>query len=285
MILDNIWVINMDKSKDRLQNITNNFNSLNIKFNRFSAVDGKKINDEELDNKITNLCKNLLCNRGIVGCAESHKTLWRQLVNDKNTNYYMILEDDVVLDKKSIEIINKLEPKISEFNIDYISLYCINLGCGFNKVEFVIDDYKFGKPLFPLQTCGYIITKNGASKLLNDLGKTDYHIDVEIALNNYKNNFNYFTSDKNIISVNEKNETTIGNNEKCITNKVLKNIGLDYYSWLLNTPIFTVRMTYVINGMLILLILLLILNKKKINSEILFWFIVLELFLLHTDYF
>ncbi len=284
MILENIWVINMDKSKDRLDKVNKNLTDLGLKFNRFRAVDGSKIIKNEIDNKITFLCKNLLCNKGIIGCAESHKQLWEQLTNTKNTDYYLVLEDDTMLTNESVEIIKKLEPKLSKYDVDYLSLYCVNIGCGFNKTEFEIDDYKFGKPFFPLQTCGYIISKKGAQKLLKQIGKTGYHIDFEIAINNFKNDFNYYTSNKNIIKIREEDESTIGNNNKCITNRVMDNLGLEYYSWLLNVPIFTIRMTYVINAMLILLIFILILNNKKIKSTILFWFIILELFLLHSNY-
>ncbi len=65
----------------------------------------------------------------------------------------------------------------------------------------------------------------------------------------------------------------------------MDSFGLNYYSWLLNVPIFTIKMTYIINGMLILLIFLLIINNKKIKSDILFWFIILELFILNSSYF
>jgi glycosyl transferase family 25 len=283
MILENIWIINMDKSKDRLEKINKNLTELGIKFNRFRAIDGSKINKKELNNKVTFLCKNFLCNTGIIGCAESHKQLWKQLLSEKNTEHYLVLEDDVVLTNDSVKIINKLEPKLSLYDIDFLNLYCVMPGSGFNKTEFEIDDYKFGKPFFPLQTCGYIISKKGAAKLLQHIEKTTYHIDVEIAIFNLKNNLNYFTSNKNIIKIRE-DYTTIGNNNKCMTFSLLDNIGLCYYSWLLNVPVFTIKMTYAVNSVLILLFFLLILNHNKIKSDLLFWLIILELLLLHYVY-
>lgn len=284
MLLNNIWVINMDKSKDRLDKINKNFKSLGLSFNRFTAIDGKTLSSEQLDKISTKACRNILCNRGIIGCAESHKTLWKQLLNDKNTDYYLVLEDDVELSNKSVDIIKKLEPKISEYSIDYLNLYCVNIGCGIIKTKFKIDDFEFGKPRFPLTTTGYIITKTGAKKLLEQLGKTDYHIDFEIALNQLKNNFNYYTSNESIVDVSSE-ETTIGSNTKGITINLLNNAGLDYYTWLIEVPIFTIKMVYVINIWLIILIIMLIINQKKINSDILLWFIILELFVLHLGYF
>lgn len=284
MILNNIWVINMDKSKDRLEHITKNLNSLGLKFNRFSAVNGKELKEKEIDKVATPLCTNLLCNPGIIGCAQSHKKIWQKLVKDDKTDYYLILEDDASLSKKSVEIIKKLEPKITQHSIDFISLYCNNTGCGFAKTEFKIDDYEFGKPIFPLCTAGYIITKKGAQKLLDDLEKTNYHIDVEISLTQIKGYLNYYTSNKPVITVTD-DETTLGKPNNTVTSNILKWFGLNYYVWVLTIPIFTIKMQYTINLMLLLLIGLLLINYKFIKSKFLFWFVVLEIVLIHTSYF
>ena len=136
MLLNNIWVVNMDKSTDRLEKIKNNLDKLGLGFNRFSAVYGKELSKEQVDLVATPLCKNLLCNYGIVGCAQSHKELWKQLVQDDKTNYYLILEDDALMTEKSVEIIKKLEPKFSEYSIDYLSLYCNNPGCSLFETKF-----------------------------------------------------------------------------------------------------------------------------------------------------
>jgi len=105
----------MDKSKERLEKITKNLNSLGLKFNRFSAVNGKELKETEINKVATPLCTNLLCNPGIIGCAQSHKEIWKKLLKDNKTDYYLILEDDAILSKKSVEIIKKLETKIIEY--------------------------------------------------------------------------------------------------------------------------------------------------------------------------
>ena len=284
MILNNIWVINMDKSKERLEKITKNLNSLGLKFNRFSAVNGKELKETEINKVATPLCTNLLCNPGIIGCAQSHKEIWKKLLKDNKTDYYLILEDDAILSKKSVEIIKKLETKIIEYSIDYINLYCNYTGCGFIKTEFQIDDYKFGKPIFPLCTAGYIITKKGAQKLLDDLEKTNYHIDFEISVNKIKGNFNYYASNKPIVTITD-DETTLGKPNNTIISNILKWFGLNYYVWVLTIPIFTIKMQYTINFMLLLLLALLLINYKFIKSKILFWFVILELVLFNTSYF
>jgi glycosyl transferase family 25 len=283
MLLNNIWVINLDNSKDRLENIKNNFRSLGIKFNRFSAVYGKTLPIDVLEEKTNDLCRNFLCTFGIIGCALSHKYLWQQLVNDSMTDKYLILEDDVVLTETSVDIIRKLEEKINKYKIDYLNLYCANIGCQLKSVEFEIDGCKFGKPYFPLTTSGYIITKEGARKLLENISKVTYHIDFEIAMNMLKSNINIYSSSPTVINTTD-DDTTIGMSNKSITLHLLNSTNMSYYMWFLTIPVFTIRMYYIINIWLLLLILLLVFNKYKLNSDILFWFIIIELFLFHIVY-
>src|SRR3990172_8149651 len=132
MLLDNIYVINLDKDKERLQKITENFKKYNLKFNRFPAVYGKDLSKDELDNETTLLCRSILCNYGVVGCALSHKTLWKKLVDDINNDYYVILEDDATFDNNFVNILPKIEETLVKYDIDLLHLYCGGkVGCYF----------------------------------------------------------------------------------------------------------------------------------------------------------
>lgn len=48
MLIDNIWIINMKKSTDRLKIIDKEFKKHNIKYNRFEAINGKKLNNNDI---------------------------------------------------------------------------------------------------------------------------------------------------------------------------------------------------------------------------------------------
>src|SRR3990172_1806085 len=135
MLLDNIYVINLDKDKERLHKITENFKKYNLKFNRFPAVYGKNLSKNELEEGTTPLCRSILCNFGVVGCALSHKALWKKLVDDIYNDYYVILEDDATIDNKFVNIIPKIEEKLVKYDIDLLQLYCYGIGCSF-KTEF-----------------------------------------------------------------------------------------------------------------------------------------------------
>lgn len=159
---NNIWIINLDKSKDRMNKIKDNFNKYGIKYNRFSAIYGKNVSNEYMEKNVNFLCKKLLCNYGTIGCAASHKQLWKQLIDSKE-DFYIIFEDDIELNDKSFDVIKKIIPFLNDkkYDIDYLSLNCVNIGCSIQSAEFKIDNFEFGKPYIPLQTSSYIITKKG----------------------------------------------------------------------------------------------------------------------------
>jgi glycosyl transferase family 25 len=282
MLLDNIWIINLDKSTDRFERIKKNMDSLNIKFNRFSAIHGKDVSQEYLDNDVNGICKTLLCNYGTIGCAASHKKLWKQLI-DSNENEYVILEDDALVTQKSIDIIKKLKPYIEKYNIDYLNLVCINLGCSLQKTEFKIDEYEFGKPYIPLQTCGYIITKTGAKKLLNIIQNTTYHVDFEILYVKLMHDLNYYTTMPKIIDMFET-PSTIGIPRTSLSIEFFNSINLPYVAWCANIPTLTFGLKYEINILTIILLILLMLNIFKFKSTILLWFIIFEIFILYSIY-
>lgn len=282
-LLDNIWIINLDKSTDRMEKIKKNFDSHKIRFNRFSAVYGKNVSPEYMEKNVSFVCKKFLCNYGIIGCAGSHKALWEQLTNS-DKKYYIIFEDDVEINDEFANIINLLEPQIEKYNIDYLNLNCINTGCYIPKTEFTIGKYNFGKPLVPFQTNSYIITKTGATKLLNAISQTNYHVDFEILFVKTFGNLNYYSSNPPILNLTD-DETTIGLKSKTLSTQVLELLGLKYLGWFLNVPILTINLFYQINILMILLLVLFVANSYKFKNNIIFWFIILELVLINLVYF
>ena len=259
MLLDNIWVINLDKSKDRLQHIKNEFNKYNMSFKRFSAIYGKDLDKDTLINETTLTCRTFLCSYGMIGCALSHKTLWKQLLSDETTNYYLICEDDVVLTDKFLKFIIDFDKLKDDIDFDMINFSCRNIGCGIIKDEIPINDIKIGKCLTPLTTTSYLISKKGANKLLKILSKVNYHIDIEIAYTNYFNDFNYYATSEPLVNFLDDDSTlTVKNN--CLTNKLLKHLNINYYCWLINEPVLVVNLEYSISWLVIFLLLLLLLN-------------------------
>ena len=89
---DNIWYINLDKQKDRNENVIKQFNRLNINARRFSAIDGEnnEIVNKEFNKKDTKLSK------GEIACALSHRYIWEYIVQNK-IPWTLIFEDDIYI--------------------------------------------------------------------------------------------------------------------------------------------------------------------------------------------
>jgi GR25 family glycosyltransferase involved in LPS biosynthesis len=94
------WVINLDRRPDRLEKFTSQTNALGLTVQRFSAVDGQKLKRTK---RLEYLFRNndFGSNRGALGAALSHLTLWQKLsALDKNNtertpDAFLIFEDDV----------------------------------------------------------------------------------------------------------------------------------------------------------------------------------------------
>ena len=93
-----VYLINLDRSKDRLETISKHLNDIGIDFIRTSGVDGLTLPDDyPLANKerfLINQKKPIVM--GEVGCAESHRNIWKEIIK-KDIPYTLILEDDVVI--------------------------------------------------------------------------------------------------------------------------------------------------------------------------------------------
>ncbi len=94
-------------------------------------------------------------------CALSHIQLWRQLQNDNNADYYLILEDDIDVIHNMGDILNALDLSKIDFlklsgqqNRPMKKLRDVNN-------EFSLYRYAFG----PLDAAAYIVSKQGAQKL------------------------------------------------------------------------------------------------------------------------
>ncbi len=285
-----IYVVNLKKSVDRFENVKKVMNKYNLNFQRFDAVYGKELSQEEVNEYSNIFCRTILCNNGIIGCAMSHIQLWKQLIEEKTNDTYLILEDDI--NDIDIEQLNNLFKFINEkkFDYDYISLNCIgdNLFCyNTNKGIKVNDKLYLTNKVYTFGTGGYIINKSGAKKLLDmiDKYKIIYHIDISISFKKLisdKNDFKHYNTNYNIIILNDElgSTSTISESHKSILLFILSKLKLYKILWQLNTSQLTLFRKFEITSYFVLLIILLVLNIKKFKIKYVNYFIILELILL-----
>lgn len=277
MLLDNIYVINLDRSRDRLKKITKNFHDHGIHFTRFAAIEGKKLSKEQIEKNTTLAARTILSNYAIIGCAMSHMQLWKNLLND-NVDYYIIFEDDAIINDQFKQNILEIEKNKDKIDFDILSLHCTTRSPFDKHVLNLTDDLKIIRPSFPLKFTSYIISKKGAGKLLLLINKINYHIDMELACRNLLNKINYFALNKNIVNSDKNIDSTIQHNgHKSILLTIIKKLGFNNLYEVLNTSALTISLNYTISTYFLILVALLIINILYFHNIYLYIFVLIEL--------
>lgn len=174
------YIVNLDRREDRWINFEKVAEQVKLneclaqEYRRFPAVDGSKLISTRQLRRIFDP-NNYNWTRGVIGCALSHLVLWTELVKS-GENGLVVLEDDVEfcsLFKTKLEAVYTEAKKIPDWDI-------INLGTfQRNPTAGSTDPYKMpkllkknGKESIEYSyggTIGYMISKNGARKILDFL--------------------------------------------------------------------------------------------------------------------
>jgi hypothetical protein len=125
--IDDIWVLNLDKDKERFQKILDQESLLPQKVNRWKATYGKDENREDAkkdgvsrtistrsDVELPKENLTVTHAQGEIGCWLSHKRLLQHLntLNVSPNFGHLVLEDDVVFDKDFLRKWNKIKHTI-----------------------------------------------------------------------------------------------------------------------------------------------------------------------------
>jgi hypothetical protein len=86
-VFDKVYVVNLERDKDKHDLIKSKLNQLNIDFEFYKAVDGSKLSGRKLLRQGT---------IGQVGCKQSHMNIFKQ-AKLENLSKILILEDDLFL--------------------------------------------------------------------------------------------------------------------------------------------------------------------------------------------
>lgn len=172
-------VINLDRRSDRWELFQRNNSKALEKLNpqRFSAIDGSRLKPTEQLQRIFD-GNDYNMRDGIVGCAMSHIKLYTDMIAS-DSSFYCVLEDDVTLTdnfyEKFIAVVKQL--KNTTWDLCYLGHHVweqFKSAQDHDKtVEPVIEKWSTAKSLQRSMggTGGYLITKEGARKLLNYINK------------------------------------------------------------------------------------------------------------------
>ena len=160
-----IYVINLKSATEKRETMKNTLDQYTTDYIFFDAINGKELKNSEYKINLNwmNPWDNTHTTYGEVGCALSHYTLWKKMV-DENIEQALILEDDIVINNPDfISIIEKIP--ISAYDLIYVG----------RKKLLTVDEEKMElwevgglvKPTFSYWACAYVLTLSGAKKLCN----------------------------------------------------------------------------------------------------------------------
>jgi len=232
-IFDKIYYVNLlaDRNKNIFfqHQISNTI--LKDKCIRFDAVDGRKINIDNIDRSIItdNGRRQIIQKKqqtygvsltyGSLGCALSHKKIWEECITANKP--FLILEDDIIPHKNFNTIFTNICHRLS--SIDYDIFYIgYNEIPGFKKTK--IDDVVSKAAGFITGTYGYICTPIAAKKLLT-IFPLNKQVDSSISDN--LNKFKVYCSTTKLVGASAAFGSKTQKNDSCINYVQIKDLEWD----------------------------------------------------------
>ena len=190
-LVDATYIINLDRSTDRMAVMAQQCEALGIPYTRVPAIDGSKIKPHVLEKVTTPFCRRM-CTTSMIGCALSHMRTWKTVVREGH-HLALIMEDDANIVP---EFVAGLRRALADVPRDFDVLL---LGCFFmcNKsrsyalgtrlikpfVHRRHDTRTWGSVYVPEAFAGshcYVVSQQGARKLLRLIPRVSWHIDIAI---------------------------------------------------------------------------------------------------------
>ncbi|MFS6537424.1 glycosyltransferase family 25 protein [Idiomarina loihiensis] len=168
----NIFLINLDRSTERLQRASEQIEKTGFKFERVPAVDGATLTDEKIaevfDAETAKRRFQYDLTAGEIGCYLSHIKCWEKIIND-NLDYAVILEDDLLLDRQFASVISTIPQLTSDWH--YLKLSCPFKPRPYKATETVMGDDNLDVSLVnykksPTGTVAQVVSREGAKRLL-----------------------------------------------------------------------------------------------------------------------
>jgi len=170
------FLINLDRSPERLLFFTRQAEQYGLAFDRVSAVDGRKLSAVEIQSALDPCFEFQPINECELGLFLSHRAIWERVVGE-NIPAAAIFEDDVVLSPQISTALAALDRCEMPYDLIKIETTLRKVVCGRVGVEL-----PSGQALHLLRswhggTAGYIVSHRGASKLLAAKEKISDQVD------------------------------------------------------------------------------------------------------------
>lgn len=179
-----VFVINLDRSTDRLTRIAAKFDEINVPFERIDAFDGKTLSDAFIEQmspeRVVKKRYYRSLSKGEVACSLSHRKAWEKIV-EEDLDFAIVLEDDVDLQDNFCQVLD-LIAGLPHNDWDFIKLYPLTRGGKKNIArQFEYRNHTFViYHKFPLGCVGQAISRQGAESLISHLPYVTQPVDSQL---------------------------------------------------------------------------------------------------------
>lgn len=195
-----IFIINLEKDKDRWDSISKQCIQNDLNFVRFNAINGNNVSKKKINEYFA---ENVNLNPGQIGCALSHIKIWEYSLKN-NYDHILILEDDAILPNNFKDRVKPILNSLPS-DWDYLSLNCA-----------YCEGYDYNQNLIKVSknicTVSYFISRKGMSKILNIIKENKIRIPIDNFLHKFFfNNSNSFLAKDHFVLMNiDDFESNIG---------------------------------------------------------------------------
>ena len=171
------YVINLDRSPDRLRYFQQQAASIGLAFERIAAVDGKQLSDDQIAEVRSTSFQFQPIDVGNIGLLRSHQMAWQRLL-DSDQPHAAVFEDDVILAPSIARTLTAIDARQPEFDVIKLETTLRRVVC--SKQSVALDSGDELKSLLTWHggTAGYVISRRGAEHLLARKRETSDIIDL-----------------------------------------------------------------------------------------------------------
>ncbi len=182
-IFDRVFVINLDKRKDRQEHFKKELSRFGISYNRVSAVDGEDEDVPDIDGLTP----------GEVGCILSHKKVLERIIEQK-IQLPLILEDDIIFEDN---FSSRFERHFSQLPQDWSMYYLAANTTQDQNLTSVSEN--IDRTHKALTTHSYSIKLKKAEKLYNIIEDNAFEKPVDNAYTDFQKEERVYVSNPNLI--------------------------------------------------------------------------------------